>query len=52
MNDFEILLAMLEKAGACFDVNDNNSQITIYGFHYDNVIECLFDEKGNVITID
>ena len=50
MSDFEILLAMLEKAGACFDVNDDNS-ITVYGYR-DNLIEFSFDENGNAIKVD
>ena len=51
MNDMEVLIAMLKKAGADFDVSNNNTSVNIYGWR-DNIISFDFDENGNAIKIE
>lgn len=49
MNDMENLIAMLKRAGACFDIEDKS--VTIYGWR-DNIISFDFDENGMAIKAE
>ena len=49
MKDIDILVDMLKRAGASFDVDENS--VTIYGWR-DNIISFDFDDNGMVIKAE